>query len=327
MTTAGRQVSSTDPGLTIRQVSDLLNIPAPTLRSWERRYAIPVTSRSAGGHRRYLPDELNQLRLMRDEVARGKRAADAAFSVRLLLDQDNPALPWIKRLLVESEASSSTGIRLMLDQAWAELGLAATLDDVLMPAMRQMGAWWESGRCDVPQEHLMTESSRAWLARLITFAPVETYEPPILLACGPKELHTIGLEGLAALLGEQRRGCRILGARTSELTLVTAAASPPAAAVVVVSQLHTHRRAAVDALRAVDRLGCPVFYAGNAFAFPGRRAGVPGTYLGENLSKACTVILESLLGVRPARRFRNGRPDLLGLPMRDAAQPDTFEVT
>ncbi|MBC7596578.1 MAG: hypothetical protein H7288_22075, partial [Kineosporiaceae bacterium] len=45
-----------------------------------------------------------------------------------------------------------------------------------------------------------------------------------------------------------------------------------------------------------DKTGCPVFYAGNAFAFPGERQSVPGTYLGENLSKASTIILETLRG-------------------------------
>ena len=63
-------------GLQIHQVSDLLGVPAPTLRSWERRYGLPTTDRSSGGHRRYSEEALVQLRLMRDEVARGRRAAD-----------------------------------------------------------------------------------------------------------------------------------------------------------------------------------------------------------------------------------------------------------
>src|SRR4051812_44897471 len=39
-------------GLTIQAVSQLLDVPAPTIRSWERRYGVPPTSRSQGGHRR-----------------------------------------------------------------------------------------------------------------------------------------------------------------------------------------------------------------------------------------------------------------------------------
>lgn len=285
---------SPEDGRAIRQVSQLLGVPAPTLRSWERRYGIPVASRSAGGHRRYAEEELNQLRLMRDEISRGKRASDAALAVRLLLDQARPERARIDRVLEGSEREDPEAIRLALDQARAALGLGATIDDVLMPALRQVGAWWENGRCDVRQEHLTTETARGWLARATAFMPQVTYDPPILLACGPRDMHTIGLEALSALLAEHSRGTRILGARTSELTLVTAVRSTNAVAVVVVSQLHTHRRPAVDALRAVTGSGCGVFYGGNAFAFEGERRDVPGTYLGETFSDARDVILESL---------------------------------
>ena len=55
------------------------------MRSWERRYDVPMTSRTTGGHRRYTKLAIDELRLMRDEIARGKRAGDAAVSARLLL--------------------------------------------------------------------------------------------------------------------------------------------------------------------------------------------------------------------------------------------------
>ncbi len=281
-------------GPAIKQVSESLGVPAPTLRSWERRYGIPVASRTTGGHRRYSDDELNQLRLMRDEIARGKRAAQAALAVRQLLDHTGPGRDFINEVLDAAERKESASIRGVLDRAHAELGLASTIDAVLMPSLRQIGVWWEIGRCDIPQEHLMTETARGWLAQLTALASVDAYEPPILLACGPRDTHTVGLEALAALLAERRRGSRVLGAQTSELTLVSAARTTLPAAVIVVSQLHTHRRAAVDSLRAVADIGCPVFYAGNAFAFPGERRNVPGTYLGDTLSTASTIVLDSI---------------------------------
>ncbi|MCW2831326.1 MAG: hypothetical protein JWP31_2018, partial [Aeromicrobium sp.] len=81
--------------------------------------------------------------------------------------------------------------------------------------------------------------------------------------------------------------------------VTTAATSTDAAAVVVVSQLRTHRKSAVEVLRAVDQSGCPVFYAGNAFAFVDQRRDVPGTYLGEAVSVASATILESLSTAGP----------------------------
>jgi DNA-binding transcriptional MerR regulator len=294
--TTAREPDAGHDGLAIQQVSQMLGVPAPTLRSWERRYGMPTPERSSGGHRRYSDEALTELRLMRDEVARGRRAADAARAVRALLDQRQPAFARIRQLLAASERMEPQAVRAVLDRAHDELGLPATVDDVLLPGMRQIGLWWETGRCDVAQEHLTTEVARGWLARVTSLAPAPTTERPVLLACGPRDLHSLGLEALATLLAHRRRGCRVLGARTPERTLVTARTATDAAAVVVVSHLTTQRRPAVDALRAVAESGCPVFYAGNAFAFPGARAGVPGTYLGDNLSRAAELISVSARG-------------------------------
>lgn len=280
--------------LSIRTVSAALGVPAPTLRSWERRYGLPTTLRSAGGHRRYSEEALNELRLMRDEVARGRRAGDAARVVRVLLDQTGPGIARINRLLAASQQMDPVAVRAVLDRAIDDIGLAATLDQVLMPAMRQIGTWWETGRCDVAQEHLTTEAARGWLARMTALAPAPSSERPILLACGPRDLHTLGLEALAALLTHQRFPCRVLGARTPQRTLVTAVTATSAAAVVIVSHLSTQRRPAADAIRAVAGTGCSTFYAGNAFLFSRSRSGVPGTYLGENLDAAAALIRDSL---------------------------------
>ncbi|MBA3527831.1 MAG: MerR family transcriptional regulator, partial [Propionibacteriaceae bacterium] len=62
-----------DRELTIQQASQVLNVPAPTIRSWERRYGVPLADRSSGGHRRYARVQLDQLRRMRDLIARGRR--------------------------------------------------------------------------------------------------------------------------------------------------------------------------------------------------------------------------------------------------------------
>ena len=79
--------SLTGEGLTIKDAGKFLGVPGPTLRSWERRYGLPTTTRSLGGHRRYRSAELIQLSLMRDEIAIGRQAADAARWVRGMLDE------------------------------------------------------------------------------------------------------------------------------------------------------------------------------------------------------------------------------------------------
>ncbi len=233
---------------------------------------------------------------MRDEIARGRKASEAARAVRSMLDPTGPRLALIQSLLAASDRMQPAQLREILDQAWTDLGLAPTIDEVLMPAMRQIGSSWDTGRCDIAQEHLTTEAVRGWLSRVTSLAPPPDSARPLLLACGPRDLHTLGLEALAALLAHQRRACRVLGARTPARTLVTAVTATDAAGVVVVSHLPTQRRPAVEALHAVSATGVPVFYAGNAFLLPGNRAGVPGTYLGEQLALAAERIIEVVPG-------------------------------
>lgn len=68
--------------LTVGAAARRLGIAAPTLRSWERRYGLSPSRRSAGGHRRYSPEDVARLRSMLQLVNRGVPTAAAAEAVR-----------------------------------------------------------------------------------------------------------------------------------------------------------------------------------------------------------------------------------------------------
>lgn len=273
----------------------MLGVPMPTLRSWERRYNMPTTrARAPGTHRRYTPAELHSLRMMRDEIARGKPARAAAAAVRDLLAASGPAAGFVNDVLQAATSSDPGAVRAALGEAHDLLGLAGCLDDVLLPAMQQVGLWWASGLCDVDQEHLATEAARAWLESLVPYAPAPARANPIVLACGPTDMHTIGLEALTLLLRYHGQPCRLLGARTPLDAVVTAVHANAASAVVIVSHLGSGRHRAIESLQAAKRTGARVFYAGNAFANPRSRRNAPGTYLGTRLESACQLIEDEL---------------------------------
>ena len=96
------------------------------------------------------------------------------------------------------------------------------------------------------------------------------------------------------LLRHQRFNCRNLGAQTPAASLRVAADQCSAAAVVLVSQVGRNRAAAVAALRAVSDSGAALFYAGAAFRSITSRRGLPGHYLGGNLSQAAGHIATQL---------------------------------
>jgi CheY-like chemotaxis protein len=61
----------------IGAVARMLDIAVATIRNWEERYGTIVPERSPGGHRLYSRDQMEQLRFVAAEVARGLSAADA----------------------------------------------------------------------------------------------------------------------------------------------------------------------------------------------------------------------------------------------------------
>jgi hypothetical protein len=178
-----------------------------------------------------------------------------------------------------------------LDQAVLALGLGGCVDVVLFPALRRIGDLWQSGQLDLEAERLTSEAVRGWLEQLSLRAPEPVDGPPLLLACGPADRHSIGLEALGVLLRYQQRRCRVLGARTSVKELTTAVLANRPSAVVVAAHLRANRASATAALRAAAALGPQVFYAGEAFGSVRLRRHVPGTYLASTVSMACDTLV------------------------------------
>jgi DNA-binding transcriptional MerR regulator len=280
-----------DDELTIQQASRLLEVPAPTLRSWERRYGVPVSGRSRGGHRRYTGDQLEMLRRMRDLVAAGRRAVDAARKVKSALEGPEPL---IRAFLQAARDFEPDLIDQILDTAEETLGLEPTVDEVLLPAMRKVGQWWQVGRADVSHEHLATHATQAWLTKIGQTGPPLLPLKPVVLCCGPRDDHSLGLEAMGALLRRRGLDCRVLGARTPAESLGRAVRDTSAAAVVLVCHLTPGRQAATEALRADALRDTHIFYAGAAFSSPQARLMVPGDYLGDNFTRAADLITDTL---------------------------------
>ena len=74
----------------IGAVARMLDLPVATIRNWEERYTTVVPERSAGGQRLYSREQVEQLRYVASQVARGLSAADAH---RLLTERDAGATP------------------------------------------------------------------------------------------------------------------------------------------------------------------------------------------------------------------------------------------
>jgi methylmalonyl-CoA mutase cobalamin-binding subunit len=209
-------------------------------------------------------------------------------------DTEAIAAQLVGRVLAASADLDPIALQDKLEVAASFIGLARCIDEIVLPAARELRERVATGQFDATQGITATEAIRTWLNHRGLFAPAPRAIGPILLACGPRDRHQVGLESLALLLRFQRWPCRVLGARTSRFTLTVAAKAADAAGVVVMSGDGRARPQAVDSLRAVDAMDIPVFYGGDAFDTERGRREVPGRYLGAGAATACTLLIESL---------------------------------
>jgi methanogenic corrinoid protein MtbC1 len=316
-----RQAQSGVEGERIATASKSLGIPVPTIRSWERRYGFPAPTRTDGRHRRYSSVEIAQLRAVRDLITRGERARTAIETVRAAGLPLPPAGGPLDAFATAVEAFDATRLRAVLDQATLRIGAERAITDVAMPGMRSIGLRWGAGRLDTAAEHLATEVVRTWLGSIER--PPPPAGRPVLLACPAGERHTLGIEAFAVLLARRQVPARSLGADTPETSIVAAVRRTGARGVVITAHRNVVRRSAVSVLAAVEHeVPSRSFYAGDAFARPRARIGVAGTYLGEDLLEAASLIQRTLTPrnerVRPASAVDGGAggPSTIKRPAR-----------
>lgn len=263
------------------------------------------TARTSGGHRRYSERDVDDLRFMRDEISRGRPTAEAAVLVRDSADSDEPYRSVIADFLGVADTMNARQLDSLLDHCRERFGLDEAICRVVLPGMRQIGVAWQTGRCDISQEHLVTRAARGWLQKVLSQGQAPWRRQTIVLSCGPGDLHTVGLEAMEVLLVQRGWECHSLGERIPAVALSAAINRTTAAATIVVSHIASYRRGTVTALQAAARTKTQLFYAGNAFLTPATRKGVPGTYLGEDLKAAVETVSRSLekhAGSKPAHQ-------------------------
>ncbi len=209
-------------------------------------------------------------------------------------DLADPPAEFADRFLSAFQRDDPATMRLVLEQATEACGLGDCLDDVLLPGMRVIGTLWQRGLCSIEKERLATECARAWLQSHEVLVPAPDQGPPVVLACGPTDRHSLGLEALGILLRYEGQVCRLLGARVSTRTLAIAIRASHPSAVVIVSHLRANRNRAAESLRLAQGQVPQLFYAGEAFATARLRRNLPGTYLGTRLQDAASLILRSV---------------------------------
>lgn len=275
--------------LRLGDVAAATGVPGTTIRAWETRYGWPNPVRTAGRHRRYSHEDLRRLVALRNEIARGRNAGEAVEMLRSIYARRRHR--YVDPIVEGAIALDPARVRAALLDAERDLGIVATVEDVALIALREIGDHWAVGTCDVAGEHLGTGEIRRWFAEVAARRVGSASGAPVVLACGPEELHTGGLEGFRVLLTERGVPVLLLGALTPPESFVRATIDADARGAVLLCHLPQARRGSLVALRMAAALReASVYYAGNGFASARVRRSVPGTYLGTDLTAAADLV-------------------------------------
>jgi MerR family transcriptional regulator, light-induced transcriptional regulator len=302
---------------TIGVVERMTDIPAATLRVWERRYDFPKSERTEGGHRLYSEKEVQRLRWVKGRIDAGMHTRQAIKALRLMEAegglQAETQLPGRGAMPAPPVEGSAGNVHINTLQAKLLAALLAhdtgqaeqifndaftlytpenLIIELIGPTLREIGLGWERGEIDIATEHLATHYLRHHLLAWMRSGPPPYDVTPIVLACAPGEWHEGSLLMFGALLRRRRWPIAYLGQSIPlpEVAKFVRATQP--AAVVLTAMTEEPAQALAEwptwlpeAARTGDPLVC---YGGLAFnEHPELRAKVQGLFLG-------TTILEGV---------------------------------
>ena len=187
------------PSLNIAALTKRTGVPPDTIRKWEQRYGVLRPERTTGGQRRYSEIDVARVEWLKARLEEGYRIGEAAalLGEGALVAQTPDEL---RAAFAEAATTSDVGaLTTVVDQALALGPIDEAFEEVIAPALVDIGDRWERGELTVAQEHLASSTVRAGLQRLLADARASV-RGVVVLACAPGERHEIGLLMLAVLL-------------------------------------------------------------------------------------------------------------------------------
>jgi MerR family transcriptional regulator, light-induced transcriptional regulator len=202
-----------DGVLRIGELSKRSGVSPELLRAWERRYGLLRPVRSAGGLRLYTPADVERVRVMRQHLADGLAAAEAAALALRAGVGDEGAPMALRPDAVRADLADALDrydeprAQAILDRLLAVVTVDTLLSEVVLPYLGELGERWLRGDASVAQEHFASSVVRGRLLGLARGWGLGL-GPTALLACLPGEQHDLGL--IAFGLALRSRGWRVV---------------------------------------------------------------------------------------------------------------------
>ena len=283
---------------TVKAAARATGISESRLRTWERRYGIPSPNRAPSGRRLYDEDDLTLIRRMAAMTDAGMAAAQAAEAARngvtVAEEAQSAEHSLVSELAAAAEGFDEAEFVAGLREAIDDLGWASALGEVIFPALKRVGIYWETSIIPPANEHFAAELvRREILGSLKEIDLAAADQPMVLLACPEDERHDLGLSALNLLLRSQGLRTVYLGADVPTGDLFSACDSISPDAICLSATSATGMASLVRASRSiVASRRVRLFFGGPAMSASGTEAA--GIKLPESIASAAEAIVRTL---------------------------------
>jgi len=207
---------------TIKRAAEQVGVSVATLRAWERRYGVGAPRRTESGYRLYDDEAVSALSLMHQLVIEGwsvRSAAEETLRRSASAPTSTPAAEIAVGSLADDQALALVaatfdvpGLTALLDERFSVASFEGVVDAWLLPALRELGAGWESGRVTVAGEHLVSHGVSRRLAAAYDAAGDNRSGPRVVLGLPPGSRHELGLLSFATAARRAGLSTTYLGA-------------------------------------------------------------------------------------------------------------------
>lgn len=240
----------------------MLEIAAPTLRTWERRYGVGPTFRTAGGHRRYTIVDADRVAMMASMIKSGVAASEAAERVKRMSPHEVAAAMGagaeglrasareyaMAGILSGAREFDGAAVQEAAEHALVQFGIEDAWDSAIVPALVEVGLHWEDGRLGVAAEHLV--SSRLLTALRSAAHDFHAAGPSrVVLASAEDDQHKLPIVALGTALASHGHPSTELGSRLPLDSLEAFVESTDPAVVFLWSSVITPGAEQLDRLR------------------------------------------------------------------------------
>ena len=213
--------SSDVPMFNMKAMVQLSGVAAPTLRAWERRYAILSPERARNDYRLYSWHDIAIIRWLKERVDAGMSISQAVALFRHYEEEHRQLQSGQKvaasegaslsletynmrsvqeRLLAAFNSLDETAASQLMTSMLAIYPLEQLCAELIKPVLWEVGRLWEQGYITVSIEHFASAFFRGLLTNLFHAMPPVGTGPLVITCCAPGEEHELAALMLSLLL-------------------------------------------------------------------------------------------------------------------------------